>query len=272
MKKKLIALIAGLLLIPVLALAQGWGDGWSGNGWYLKPSCTPVTTNGTGCYNTSTHAFCIGNGSSCAAVSSNTPAGCTTGYPVIGDGSANLVCGSAALYTIPAGGPFLMCKSADGLTVIQCPSSSTLPASTAATNMVLTTPALGTPSALVATNITGIPAAQIPPTPTVTGASGPTIVTPRQYYICTTTCAVALPAPTTAGYEYCIRNANNVNTVITLSNIASNYFELPAKTGYTASGKGLHTSAGAVTDQICVVSDGANHYLIMNYSGAWVTN
>jgi hypothetical protein len=116
-----------------------------------------------------------------------------------------------------------------------------------------------------------IPAAAEPPVPTVTGGSGPTIVIPKEYYVCTTTCSVALPAPTTAGYEYCVRNANNVNTVITLSDIASNYFELPAKTAYTASGKGLH-SGGAVTDQICVVSDGANHYLIMNYTGTWVTN
>ena len=41
----------------------------TGNGWLVENNCVSSTTNGQGCYNTSTHVFCIGNGTTCVAQS-----------------------------------------------------------------------------------------------------------------------------------------------------------------------------------------------------------
>ena len=57
-----------ILLIAFNADALILGFGGAGAGWASQADCSAVTTNGSGCYNTGTHTFCIGNGSSCAAI------------------------------------------------------------------------------------------------------------------------------------------------------------------------------------------------------------
>jgi hypothetical protein len=70
MKKTLVLLFA----IGLICAGQAWADGAkggssSGSGWTLAADCTSTTTNGVGCYNTATHAFCIGDGAACQVVS-----------------------------------------------------------------------------------------------------------------------------------------------------------------------------------------------------------
>ena len=71
MKKWLkILIILSSFLFAVPAFAADYYSG--GNSWLIKSDCSAVIKNGYGCYNSSTHAFCIGNGSSCAAISGTT--------------------------------------------------------------------------------------------------------------------------------------------------------------------------------------------------------
>ena len=48
-----------------MALGSGGGQG---SGWQAMSSCSGVTTLGTGCYNTTTKTFCVGDGAACVFV------------------------------------------------------------------------------------------------------------------------------------------------------------------------------------------------------------
>lgn len=111
----------------------------------------------------------------------------------------------------------------------------------------------------------------VPATPTTTGTNV-TLTGPRAYYACTGTCTVTLPVPV-AGYEFCVRNSNNISTAITLAALGSSArYELPARTSYGTAGTGTFVSGGAVTDQICLVGLDATHYMTMSSTGTWTAN
>lgn len=119
----------------------------------------------------------------------------------------------------------------------------------------------------LSTKVTGTLAnASVGPTPWSSG-TGATLVAPRAYYECTTTCSITLPTPA-AGYEFCVRNANNVATVITFAGIASVQFEVQAQTSYKSANTSI-VSGGAVTDRACWVGKDATHYDVGTLTGTW---
>ena len=147
----------------------------------------------------------------------------------------------------------------------------TLSSGTAITNASLTTPALGTPSAIVLTNATGLPASQVPATPLATPGTSITLTAPRGYAVCTGNCTVAIPTPA-AGNEFCIRGGMNVTATVTLNALgAGNYYENTAGTAYGAA-NGTMTATSAVGNKICIVGLDANHYLTFSFNGTWTAN
>ncbi len=140
-----------------------------------------------------------------------------------------------------------------------------------ATSTTLVSPALGTPTTLILTNATGLPAAQVPATPLATGTSV-SLSAPREYYVCTGTCTVTPPVPA-AGYEFCVRNDDNVATVITLAALGSSaMYEKTAWTSYGTAGTGTAVSGGAAGDKLCIVGRDSTHYLVMSFNGSWTMN
>lgn len=141
-----------------------------------------------------------------------------------------------------------------------------------ATSPMLVTPALGTPTALVLTNATGLPSTSVLPTTLATGTSV-SLPSTREYYVCTSTCTVTPPVPAAGSGEFCVRNTNNVSTVITLAAIGSSArYETQAKTGYGTAGTGTFVSGGAIGDQVCLVGLDSTHYLIWSINGTWTAN
>ena len=122
------------------------------------------------------------------------------------------------------------------------------------------------------TDISGTAAAaQIPATSFATGTSV-SLTAPREYYICTSTCTVTPPVPA-AGYAFCVRNDDNVSTVITLAGLGSSaMYENTANTAYGTAGTGTLVSGGAAGDSVCIVGRDATHYLTVSFNGAWNVN
>jgi len=125
----------------------------------------------------------------------------------------------------------------------------------------------GTPSSMTGTNITGIPNAAVAAAPLPTPGTSATLVAPRSYYVCTSTCSVTLPTPA-AGYEFCVRNDNNVSTVITFVAISSVQFENTNFTSYKTANTSI-VSGGAAGDKLCVMGRDSTHYLVMSFNGTW---
>lgn len=110
------------------------------------------------------------------------------------------------------------------------------------------------------------------PASTLTNTTNVTVVAPRQYHVCTSTCTVTVPAPA-AGYEFCARNGNNVTTVITFAAIGSSaMYENTASTAYGTAGTGTLVSGGAAGDKICIVGLDSTHYQVWSYNGTWTVN
>lgn len=140
------------------------------------------------------------------------------------------------------------------------------------TNCAMTTPNLGTPSALVATNITGIPAAAVPAVNLPTPGATCTFTANSTYCIATTTATITVPVPA-AGYQFCVANDDNVATVITLSAIGSSArYEGTARTAYGTAGTGTFVSGGAVGDFVCLLGRDSTHYLTLSSKGTWTAN
>ncbi len=109
------------------------------------------------------------------------------------------------------------------------------------------------------------------PSPAALLATGTSVslTAPRQYYECTGACSVTPPVPV-AGYEFCVRNANNTTGAIALQALGSSArYEVQAKTSYGSAGTGTLTSGGAVTDEICIVGKDSTHYDIWSITGTW---
>lgn len=138
---------------------------------------------------------------------------------------------------------------------------------------------LGTPTAIVLTNATGLPAAQVPATPlnATTCATGAhhTMTAPREYFFGTTAtdCYIDFPTPA-AGYEFCVRTSNNVSAKIHLAALGGSImYEKVDRTGYGTAGTGtVDNATGAVTNQICLVGVDTTHYAIMSYTGDFANN
>ena len=95
---------------------------------------------------------------------------------------------------------------------------------------------------------------------------------PRGYFVCTSTCSITLPVPA-AGYEFCVRNDNNVATVITFAALGSSArYELTNYTSYGTAGTGTAVSGGAAGDKICFVGLDSTHYLVGSFLGTWTMN
>jgi hypothetical protein len=108
-----------------------------------------------------------------------------------------------------------------------------------------------------------------PAAPLPTPGSSITLTSPRGYAICTTTCTITIPIPV-AGAEYCIRNGNNVATVITVSNPGSStQFERTTFTAYGTATSGTAVSGGAAGDKVCFLGLDSTHYLVMSFNGTW---
>jgi len=92
------------------------------------------------------------------------------------------------------------------------------------------------------------------------------------YFECTGTCTITMPVPA-AGKQYCVRNANNVATVITFAAIGSSaMYENQAGTAYGTAGTGTLVSGGAARDQVCLVGKDSTHYDIFSVNGTWTVN
>lgn len=121
-------------------------------------------------------------------------------------------------------------------------------------------------------SITAIPNANVAAAPLPAPGSGATLVAPRSYYVCTTTCTMTIPVPA-AGDEFCVMNDDNVSTKITLSNPGTGVqYENTARTAYGTATSGTLVSGGAAGDKICIVGRDATHYLSVSYVGTWVAS
>lgn len=124
----------------------------------------------------------------------------------------------------------------------------------------------GTPSSLTLTNATGLPQTGLAPSTFATGTTH-TFVAPAEIWECTGTCTVTPPTPA-AGYQFCVRNANNVATVITLAAIASVSYENTNFTSYKSTNTAI-VSGGAAGDKMCIIGKDSTHYDVMSYNGTW---
>lgn len=114
-------------------------------------------------------------------------------------------------------------------------------------------------------------AADLPATTLATGTSV-SLSTPREYYVCTSTCTVTPPVPA-AGYEFCVLNDDNVATVITLAALGSSArYENTGRTAYGTAGTGTFISGGAAGDKVCIVGRDSTHYLTTTFNGTWTAN
>ncbi len=113
-------------------------------------------------------------------------------------------------------------------------------------------------------------AADIPATTLVTGTSA-SLVAPREYVICTGTCTVTPPVPA-AGYEFCVRNDDNVATVITIAAVSTVLYEKTTYVAYGTAGTGTMVSGGAAGDKVCLIGRDATHYLIGSFLGTWTNS
>lgn len=139
------------------------------------------------------------------------------------------------------------------------------------TSPTLTTPNLGTPSAINLTNATALPAAQVPAVLTTVTGTSRSIANNAEIIICTaTTCTVTPPATgsTVAGMQFCAQGDDNVASAITIAAVASVQYETTARTSYKTANTAL-VSTGVVKDQICMVAKDATHWNVFSVTGTW---
>jgi len=89
---------------------------------------------------------------------------------------------------------------------------------------------------------------------------------------CTSTCTFTPVTPVAPyGQQFCVHNADNVSTVITLAAVANLQYEETSRTSYGTADDTV-TSGGAVGDQICMVAISATQYEVWSYNGTWTNN
>jgi hypothetical protein len=120
---------------------------------------------------------------------------------------------------------------------------------------------------LASGDVTGaLPQVNIAPATFATGTTH-TFVAPAEIWECTGTCTVTPPTPA-AGYQFCVRNADNVATVITLAAVASVLYEKTTFAGYGTANTAA-TSSGAAGDKVCLVGKDSTHYDVFAFNGTW---
>lgn len=108
--------------------------------------------------------------------------------------------------------------------------------------------------------------------PLSVGTTSAVLRAPKAYYVCTAACTVYLPLPS-PGYEFCVMNADNVSTAITLAALGSSaMYEATARTSYGTAGTGTLVSNGAAADAICVLGLDSTHYLTISSTGTWTAS
>ncbi len=118
----------------------------------------------------------------------------------------------------------------------------------------------------------GLTAAEIPSINFVTPGTSHTFTNNADIFVCTSTCTITVPVPS-AGLQYCVRNGDNVSTVITLSALGSSaMYENQAWTAFGTAGTGTLVSGGAVKDFVCILGQDATHYLFASGGGTWTAN
>jgi uncharacterized membrane protein YgcG len=125
-----------------------------------------------------------------------------------------------------------------------------------------------------ASNITsGTLAAARLPSPGPTSGTSVTLTSGiSQFFVCTSTCTVTIPAPA-AGARYCVYNDDNVATVITLAALGSSArYESTARTSYGTAGTGTFVSGGAAGDLACIIYRDSTHYSTLAFGGTWTAN
>ena len=138
----------------------------------------------------------------------------------------------------------------------------------------LVSPARGTPTSLVATNITGVPNASAKcGSDAVTGNFHHAYWSSRLWRICTGTCTVTVPVPV-AGYEFCVMNDDNISTSITLLALGGGgplrkYIENGIR---NSTGTGTLSSSAAIGNKVCIVGRDATHYMTVSFTGTWTAN
>lgn len=114
-------------------------------------------------------------------------------------------------------------------------------------------------------------ASDIPAVALTTGTSI-TLSNSSRFFECTNTCTITVPVPA-AGVQYCVRNANNVATVITFAAIGSSaMYENTASTAYGTAGTGTLISGGTVLDKMCIVGKDSTHYDVFSFAGSWTAS
>lgn len=108
-------------------------------------------------------------------------------------------------------------------------------------------------------------------TPLATPASAITISLPHGYGVCTGTCTVTLPAPTTAGDDFCLWNDVGVSTAITISGHTGVFFSQTDLSAYGTTG-GTFTATAAAGNKVCMVARDTTHWIPLSYAGTWTAN
>lgn len=193
----------------------------------------------------------------------------------LGLGGAATGANRVAIYGATSGRIELLVPTAAGTNAITFPAGTTDFSATGGTSQVVQQAGAGsalTVGQLAFSAISGVAtAAQLPATPLASGTSV-SLTAPREYYICTSTCTVTPPVPS-AGYEFCVRNDNNVATVITMAALGSSArYENTASTAYGTAGTGTFVSGGAAGDKVCIVGLDSTHYLTTAFNGTWTAN
>jgi hypothetical protein len=99
------------------------------------------------------------------------------------------------------------------------------------------------------------------------GANGP-----REYWFCTGTCTVTMPAPA-AGQEYCVATNVGVTAAITLAAIGSSaMYGKTDQSAYGTAGTGTAVSTSASANKICLVGLDSTHFNVASYNGTWTMN
>ncbi len=261
---------------------------------------TPATVakGGTGVGTLAAHGVLVGEGTSnVALVGPSSTSGAlfasagSSSDPAF-DTNAVVVAGALSLGASGTAGSVAMGNATSGVLTLQPQTGAlgtvtvSIPAATdtlvnltgtqTLTNKTLTTAALGSSTATTQAakdNSTKVATtAYVDATTGLTTGTSVTLTGPRQYFVCTGTCTVTMPVPA-AGMEFCVRNDDNVATVITFAAIGSSArYEKTAFTSYGTAGTGTAVSGGAAGDKMCWLGLDSTHYLVASFNGVWTMN